>query len=1325
MSPMHLRYITKLVAVILISLLTLGIGATAFAAEITVKSEFGATHIQPPLGTITVPIGSTISFKAPRYIYLNRFFEELDEIGDVDDPDESKVAYYRARNMGYSIDGNTIQGAEFTFQHTVEKAKELTVIWEWELQYAVFIDNETAGQEGAVSSVGNTTGGSEPGDARRFYSNDTEFSTSIKRVVNVGSSVNPGRRLEVGAYKLENVKAIDQSVADEYFMQVSNTQPTPSQGFKFERTLDLEPSEGMTVAFWGKIDRTSPTNDDQVMLYLYKGGATIANGEFGVQNVFESMSFGVRADGRFYVEEATYKGQETEIENKEAIIRELVSVPAALVGLNWHHWAVSFDFSLFDLTGYEMEIMVVDDLDDLIKEGQELVVLAQVGNVLHIRIFDELGGIIIDEPIDDSAQNSESERSEDFLRHLIEGSYILGFPLGRIPISEYIHVVNETSGVFQGWGWLTDNLDSTSILTSAIQSAFPSAPSSKREISVYRDGLKVFHDTLPVPLGNGNPPPPVPPTDVSYQPGVLDGIYRVLAIGEAWSNDWFRQFHRIGLEGGVFAPSLWDHVITQDEVKEHAQGVREGNVFSVSFDSTNIDSVKQFPSKARNVLRSDRTVPVPESVGTDAATERIVINDWLRIKWIWNEQVRYRFGAPNPAIFSGWEAFAEPYLPSPGLAEQAFIVVHDSDHPDDPLDPDRRETTIPAGIITDLWIDVGKKVDVGSFYRTLDRCYTLTDFVTAPSGDLRSFGRDISSFRDHKYQERQARVVTISEAKDPSEIYWHYQPTIFRAVIPLGQAFDPNGLDLVPKLCEGAVLRGGKKGPGNVFTFVGKDSPAGTSDGDVGRWDQLGQLLYPVHPQSFRVDWPDANVDGKTHKIEIVTGFPGDGVNLTSERENMDGSRIDPPNYQWSTTMTDVSSDFPGAPKAHYRHLFDSKEERRPPTKLDISSSDRWFFKGLTFFESQTSASVGTEPGSEFNASGKGRSILLYQYRSNPDEIANGDEINENLAVRIVESDEINIVDSNETKEVATRITSSLDTANFHTGYILNKISNYNPRIYDRGAEIGEWGPIYPVNDDMASPTGTELQVAYYENPFLNDPNSNTILHPNVAWPYTAVEYADVNFPESGPHKDKRIYIASRVGTEGVDKEGKLQTVYHLDSFANLEIYNQDDPKAAGYNPNEEHALVVNSNRGALRIREFGEELSNIPPLAAFALQDEINVVEAAGYTSDPWVLIQVENLDTGEPEMAAYKVERERSGTISFPRPTDADVSSKPYLEYEIAENPDDRFLLVDSSKIVDFEYKFDYPVYAGDLLIPPYPLNLVIGNVVSIYDRGMNIQV
>jgi hypothetical protein len=65
-------------------------------------------------------------------------------------------------------------------------------------------------------------------------------------------------------------------------------------------------------------------------------------------------------------------------------------------------------------------------------------------------------------------------------------------------------------------------------------------------------------------------------------------------------------------------------------------------------------------------------------------------------------------------------------------------------------------------------------------------------------------------------------------------------------------------------------------------------------------------------------------------------------------------------------------------------------------------------------------------------------------------------------------------------------------------------------------------------------------------------------------------------------------------------------------------LYRQDAPGAAGYNPNEEHALVL------------GE--------AVFALRNDYNVTNGAAYTSEPYVLLDITDAEGGKG-MAIFKV--------------------------------------------------------------------------------------
>jgi hypothetical protein len=1054
-----------------------------------------------------------------------------------------------------------------------------------------------------------------------------------------------------------------------------------------------------------------------------------------------------------------------------------------------------------------------------------------------------------------------------------------------------------------------------------------------------------------------------------------------------------------------------------------------------------------------------------EIVGTRAVTAPFTVTAPMELEWLGSRQVRYRFRATASTP-------GQSDTPFSGLP---FVRVYD-------LVGTGSVTTYGVNNPTDVWInsDTGKipKVEVGAFYRTEDNSFTLSDFPVPPGGDIAALGDDISLMADSQRPvsnamgaaNRLARTYVLNDvaqvnrtAPTPTEINWNYQPTVFRAEVPVGMAFDPT--QTVPRMSEGLIIR--------ILSDLGPDESSYNPVGDVLtgtkspggkalRWDKVDLKLYPVHPDTQNLKWKDKNDPTKIYSIQIVSGYPGETVNLTTARENLQGERQGTaPNYVTQTTLPTIMVTNPGvgfparADNAHYRHLFDPSTDRNPPTKLDISVTDEWKFQELVYSDRDTDATASAlTSGAPFVSRAAGRSVALFSYRPNPDEIADGNLNREKLAVRVIRSvpitpvfaddsklvlgrrglelgggtaanrgafglvrasgsstvspgtnfvvdfwlnakgvedipvvltncvtngtttvtcpstvglvagmtvsganiatgtriqaitnsttfvlseaatgsgealtltaagkpitilttrggnlkivldpvastitatyfgtdivklyptsgaawrhhvlhvfanqvsngpqatvlnyyvdgvrDEVGFVTTTkksltdtagfdvtttlsanslrfgvdadpasrmqmdqfrlfslpdvapenpwltatdvqnlrtlknigsslrslppllwfsfdlrpnggttdpttnplgnsgsladvtigpvtpdetnvypgtlarvDIQEVATRLESTLDNAGFSgSGYVLNSKTNYNAGIYNRSSEIGLWGPIFPVNDNQLFTEAAKLlEVAYYENPYRTDRSA----HPNVAWPYQAAIYSEVKYPTFGLHKDKAIYIASRIGSEGVDKAGRVQQPFDLAKYANLTIYNQPDITQAGYNPNEEHALVAPSGRAALKLKNAGEDIANNPPLAAFALQADLNA-KSPSFSSDPWALVQVNNLVTGEPEMAAYEVIKTRDGSLDFPRPSDSTVASTPGLDYESATTPEERFLITDKSKTFDFKYEFTYTAFAGDLLIPPYPLNLVIGNVAMADARGNSIQV
>lgn len=145
-------------------------------------------------------------------------------------------------------------------------------------------------------------------------------------------------------------------------------------------------------------------------------------------------------------------------------------------------------------------------------------------------------------------------------------------------------------------------------------------------------------------------------------------------------------------------------------------------------------------------------------------------------------------------------------------------------------------------------------------------------------------------------------------------------------------------------------------------------------------------------------------------------------------------------------------------------------------------------------------------------------------------------------------------------------------------GYVLFEKAAYDgygtDKAYDRGTRLG---PILPVN--LKNPGGNtnanpeDLVVVWYR--------TNRI---GVAWASVPVRYSP-RWPNT--NEEERIIIASQLGSgylDGADYPAK-------------QIYNQADITQAGFNPNEEHALMPVDTLYALRddlnqIRNYSEPYS-------------------------------------------------------------------------------------------------------------------------------------
>lgn len=224
-----------------------------------------------------------------------------------------------------------------------------------------------------------------------------------------------------------------------------------------------------------------------------------------------------------------------------------------------------------------------------------------------------------------------------------------------------------------------------------------------------------------------------------------------------------------------------------------------------------------------------------------------------------------------------------------------------------------------------------------------------------------------------------------------------------------------------------------------------------------------------------------------------------------------------------------------------------------------------------------------------------------------------------------------------------------LSDAVYWAGHVrTNKGTLFNPEAYvdpiANGFAEANQSSIIPVN---AIPGENQLVVWW----FRQNQVDQTLGFIPVHWPAVVGRY-DLQWPQNPPE----IVLASNDGTGPLPGNMAIGSIYY-----------QNDRSALGYNPNEEHALMIGGQ--------------------AYALRDDLNITTEAGYSSEPFVLIDY-NGEDGRPDMQAFRVLREK---------------------------PEDGIV-------------FDYLAEAGTILQAPMPLPLLpapVEEVSPVLDRNYNLEV
>lgn len=394
----------------------------------------------------------------------------------------------------------------------------------------------------------------------------------------------------------------------------------------------------------------------------------------------------------------------------------------------------------------------------------------------------------------------------------------------------------------------------------------------------------------------------------------------------------------------------------------------------------------------------------------------------------------------------------------------------------------------------------------------------------------------------------------------------------------------------------------------------------------MAEWDPVSARLFPTIPGRFTVPWkPGTNPANNAVEVRVIATLPFD-----AQRQI----------------------------RGHYPHI-----QGAPAVALDPDPTDSYSFKSIKY----STAGAAVDGSKKFTTERPGMSVLLFS------QIQSGGrgQPREFLQVRVVDTRpwDTNLPAVPTPVTVGSKILDpSVDLANLGTGYVLDLVgrARYNPFIYN-GAKMDGIaakdvydmallradssslkvlnksalpGPVIAVNEHPGVPDRELPIIVWYDDPRRND----TLLWPYVSRIYKPVWPAANTLPQ--------IVIASQFGSDGKGATGLDQqvapavgtvpaaTTYDPSRLQAVQIYNQPDFNAPGYNPNEEHALVAPS----LRFVDVSPRPPAIYALRAGDLNYSNNTITSGTtrYTSHPYVLAQFYDVASDEVKMKAYAIKKE-----------------------------------------------------------------------------------
>ena len=1275
-----------------------------------VLSNYSHPDIRPAPGrTSHKPNDTPVTFSAPASIYLDRYGKVLNT-GNPDD--DQRLAAYKALNKGVSINGARITGPVTLSQDSVAS-------WEWELQYLAEVNTGTETIQGlAASSVTDPQYVDTLG--RNFRAAGYNFNSVVYSQI-MGTGTGLDIQFQPKGYVIENAPD-----SPERFLQLSGSGEhlrTDSAG------SDLIGTDGsFTLEFWARRDPVKMTADQNVVAI---GSATSSGGQ---------LRAGFTSGNAFFLSNNGVS----------------VQAPAGWTDGSWHHWAAVNDMAANTVTLYRDGKVVASGTQALTFSGStQTVAIGARANGSAVEGF--FPGGVNNVRVWKTALGINRVRSARTTIVMGGGQADLGLemPFDTPPVAEMPGVYVERREGSQTPATVADALDPATfpVATKGMQDgfSFPAPPAgsgpyygwtmrTRLRIDVAAnytfgmsggDGGQLWIDGVQQTNPNGQQDDPSNFQKTLYL-SAGDHVIELLAY-DAGGGSPSLTYKRDGTSETLHPlPNANLRLLARDQLTFGVFSISSAEGRNVSFVLDGADQV--FPNTIKGaqmvaaLLPGFRFNPLDTTTGATHnidPSEQGALTEYRRVFWMWDKKFRFKvdvsaIGLPEAALT---HAAQSPYFKMvDGILDSSNSV----------------KTQVAAGILTvlDLWLAEGEKLEVGALYRSPNRRYTLSEVGQA----MNNFANiDFRAMLNGSYNGQAAKSYSIPAVSAPGSLTLTYAPTIFRAQLAIGEGLDfssPDAIDtqLTPDLPDDAVLVSvtANSKPAVTAPDVTQDEPGWTAgEGDSWQWDIVGMKWYPLKPGVFTLAWKDKNT-GETYNMEVTAGFPATTRTIAYMEDDQGHYLGSAPDYETDYTFKATAGSFPAAPGAHYRYLVSPNAASLFPVDLDSSATDRWTFLRQAFSTQNTAKVDKTATVPRFTESSPdNRTVLVFSYRPT-NAVASGDLNREQIAVRVVESLDPALEENQHAgpaQKVASRITSADDTAGYGSGCMVNEVSNYNASIYDRSAAVGQWGPVYPVNrNELFTDDSRRLSIGYYENPG-QDPAST--LHPPVGWPYVVTHYDDVTYPDPG--SGPAIYIASQLGSEGVSQSldnPQPQLVFDPARYTNLTVYNQPDRDKAGYNPNEEHALVAPSNLAAMT----GDSTANTGQSAFFALQNRINRIDISGYaadpkayTSEPFVLAQYFDTSTGLPAMRAYEVLTTRGfdasgnlvvGTNDVPLTSEFPARDpKTHLPLDEAGNP--------VPQPSNPRYEFKTVTFAGDLVTPIYPLNLVLGGRLLNQSEGGNVRV